>query len=130
MPFMIMEHAVDPKKKLLEELGDLSNVEIFNNQVLVAVYLRPEKTKSGIHLPDQHRSEDRIQSKVGLVIKKGPDAFKDPDGKWFNGYTVNENEWIIFRPSDGWSITVNGVLCRMIDDVNFRGRIDHPDRVW
>lgn len=130
MPFMIMEHEIDPKKKLWEELGDLSEVEIFNNQILVAVYLRPEKTKSGIVLPGVHREEDRIQSKVGLVIKKGPDAFNDPDGKWFNGYTVNQDDWIVFRPSDGWSITVNGVLCRIIDDINVRGRVDHPDRVW
>lgn len=130
MPFMIMEHDVDPKKKLLEDIGDLSKVEIFNNQILVAVYLRPEKTKSGIHLPDSHRSEDRVQSKVGLVVKKGPDAFNDPDGKWFNGYTVNVDDWIVFRPSDGWSITVNGILCRILDDVNVRGRIDHPDCVW
>lgn len=130
MPYMLMEHDVDPKKKLWEELGDLSKVEIFNNQLLMAVYLRPEKTKSGIYMPDKHRDEDRIQSKVGLVIRKGPDAFKDPDGKWFSGYTVDVDEWVVFRPSDGWSITVNGVLCRIIDDINIRGRIDHPDRVW
>ena len=43
MPFMIMDHAVDPKQKLLEDLGDLSTVEIFNNQILVAVYIRPNK---------------------------------------------------------------------------------------
>lgn len=130
MPYMVMEHAVDPKKKLWEELGDLSNVEIFNNQLLVAVYLRPEKTKSGLYMPDKHRDEDRIQSKVGLVVKKGNDAFNDPEGKWFNGYTIDQDDWIVFRPSDGWSITVNGVLCRILDDINVRGRIDHPDRVW
>ena len=41
MPFMRMEHAEDPAQKLLEELGDLSTVEVFNNQLLVAVYIRP-----------------------------------------------------------------------------------------
>jgi hypothetical protein len=45
---MPMSHEEDPKKKLLEELGDISNVELFHNQVLLAVYLRPEKTKSGL----------------------------------------------------------------------------------
>lgn len=130
MPFMIMEHEDDPAAKLKEELGDLSTVEVFNNQMLVAVYIRPQKTKSGIILTDKTTEEDRYQSKVGLVIKKGPMAFEDATGQWFGDIEINEGDWIIFRPSDGWSITVNGVLCRMIDDVNIRGRIDHPDRVW
>ena len=79
MPFMIMDHAVDPKQKLLEDLGDLSTVEIFNNQILVAVYIRPNKTKSGIYLSDQSREEDKVQGKVGLVVKKGPSAFVDDE---------------------------------------------------
>jgi len=45
MPYMRMEHDVDPAQKLIKELGDISDIEIFNNQILVAVYLRPEKTK-------------------------------------------------------------------------------------
>ena len=130
MPAMIMEHHVDPAKALLDTIGDISNVEVFNNQLLVAVYIRPEKTKSGILLPGQTRDEDKYQSKVGLVLKKGPSAFEDTNGEWFKDVNINVNDWIIMRSSDGWSITVNNVLCRMIDDMNVRGRVDHPDRVW
>jgi co-chaperonin GroES (HSP10) len=96
----------------------------------VAVYIRPEKTKSGIILSDKTRDEDRYQSKVGLIVKKGPSAFVDDDGKWFSGLDVNEGDWIVFRPSDGWNITVNGTLCRMLDDMSIRARISHPDQVW
>jgi co-chaperonin GroES (HSP10) len=130
MPFMIMQHEVDPAKVILDEIGDTSKVEVFNNQLLVAVYIRPEKTKSGLLLPGQTRDEDKFQSKVGLVLKKGPSAFQDTSGEWFQDIDIDVNEWIIMRSSDGWSITVNGVLCRMIDDMNVRGRVDHPDRVW
>ena len=122
MPFMIMDHAVDPKQKLLEDIGDISSVEIFNNQILVAVYVRPQKTKSGIYLSDQSREEDKIQGKVGLVVKKA--------NEWFKDVSVEVNDWVVFRPSDGWSITVNNVLCRMIDDTAIRGKVDAPDRVW
>jgi co-chaperonin GroES (HSP10) len=125
-----MQHQVDPKELIHKEMGDISPVEVFNNQLLVAVYIRPEKTKSGILLPGQVRDEDKFQSKVGLVIKKGPSAFEDTNGEWFKGVDINVGDWIIMRSSDGWSITVNNVLCRMIEDVNVRGRIDHPDRVW
>lgn len=130
MPAMLMAHEEDPAEKLKKEVGDISKVEVFNNQLLVAVYVRPQKTKSGIYLTDKTTEEDRFQSKVGLVIKKGPSAFNDTSGEWFNGVEINEGDWIVFRPSDGWSITVNNVLCRMIDDVNVKGRIDQPDRVW
>jgi co-chaperonin GroES (HSP10) len=125
-----MEHDVDPKKTLLKKLGNISDIEIFNNQILCAVYVRPEKTKGGIVLPDQHRSEDKIQGKVGLVVKMGSAAFVDETDTWFKDVKVENHDWIIFRPSDGWSITVNGVLCRILDDINIRGRINHPDQVW
>lgn len=130
MPPMKMDHEVDPKKKLSEEIGDLKNVEIFNNQLLVALYIRPKKTKSGIILTDKTVEEDIYQSKVGLVVKAGPSAFVDPKGEWFNGVEVKEGDWVVFRPSDGWSINVNSVPCRIIDDMNIRGRITDPDNVW
>ena len=130
MPAMVMEHQVDPRAAKLAEIGDVSKFEVFNNQVLCAVYLRPQKTRSGIYLTDNTTDEDRHQSKVGLVVKMGPDAFQDTDGKWFRDLTINVHDWLVFRPSDGWGITVNGVLCRMIDDSDIRGRVQHPDAVW
>ena len=130
MPYMQMEHETDPAQNLLTDLGDISDVEVFNNQILVAVYIRPQKTRSGIILTDKTTEEDRYQSKVGLVIKKGPQAFLDKSGEWFKGVSIEEGDWIVFRPADGWSIVVNNVLCRMIDDVNIKGRISHPDQVW
>ena len=130
MPYSRMTHDVDPKKAILDELGDISDIELFHNQVLAAVYIRPEKTKSGLYLSDSIREEDKWQGKVGLIVKTGPDAFKDDSGRWFQGMTFNEHDWIFFRPSDGWQITLHGVLCRIIDDTDIRGRLPAPDVVW
>jgi co-chaperonin GroES (HSP10) len=130
MPYMRMDHEDDPAEEIKKSVGDLSSVEVFNNQVLVAVYIRPKKTKSGIYLTDKTTEEDRYQSKVGLVLKKGPVAFVDNTNNWFSGVDIEEGEWIVFRPSDGWAITVNNVLCRMLDDTAIRGRINTPDLVW
>ena len=129
MPHMPMSHEKDPKEALLEQIGDISEIELFHNQVLLAVYLRPEKTKSGLILTADHLDEDRYQSKVGLLIKRGPLAFEQ-DGNWFTGMTFQDHDWLIFRPSDGWSITVNGVLCRIFDDISIKGRAPHPDSVY
>jgi co-chaperonin GroES (HSP10) len=130
MPFMIMEHEKDPKQKLLDDIGDISSFEIFNNQILIAIYIRPVRTKSGIYLSDQSREEDKIQGKVGLVVKKGPAAFVDDTSEWFKDISVEEGDWVVIRPSDGWAITVNNVLCRIVDDTAVRGKVDVPDRVW
>lgn len=130
MPHIMMKHDVDPKQKLLEELGDISQLKLFNNQVLAAVYIRPKQTKSGLFLSDQTTDEDRYQSKVGLIVHMGPSAFQDPTGQWFEGVEVSMHDWILFRPSDTWSLTVNNVLCRVIDDDKIRGMIPHPDMAY
>lgn len=130
MPFMLMEHEVDPAQKILEEIGDLSKIELFNNQILVGVYIRPQKTKSGLYLSDKTTEEDRFQSKVGLLLKQGPRAFEPNDEGWFDGETFKLNDWLVFRPSDGWSITVHGVLCRILIDTQVKMRVPNPDEVW
>lgn len=130
MPPMIMEHQVDPKHKLLEDLGDLSSVELFNNQILCAVYIRPQKTKSGIYLTDKTTEEDRYQSKVGLLVKAGPSAFEPNEEGWFKGEEFKLEDWLVFRPSDGWSITIHGVLCRILNDTQVKGRVQNPDEIW
>lgn len=130
MPYMRMEHSENPADTIRKEMGDISDIEIFHNQVLVAIYVRPEKTKSGLYLSSQTRDEDKYQGKVGLIIKKGADAFVDDSGKWFKGVNLDVGDWIYFRPSDGWQITVHGQLCRILDDTDVRGRIPQPDTVW
>lgn len=125
-----MQHDKDPKQDLLEQLGDISSIELFNNQILVATYIRPEKTKSGLYLSDKYRDEDKFQSKVGLIISIGPSAFQDDTGVWFNNASFNLNDWVIHRPSDGWSVTINGVLCRILTDTQVKARVPHPDLVW
>ena len=39
MPFMTMDHDTDPKKKIRDELGDISSFKLFNNQVAIEVCL-------------------------------------------------------------------------------------------
>lgn len=127
-----MAHDVDPKEKIFSDLGDISNIKLLNNQVMIAVYIRPEKTKGGIIMTDRVRDEDRFQSKIGMIVSMGPSAFKeDEEGKWFNGMTFSPGDWILFRPSDGWTVTVNGVSCKILSDTQVKGIIGNDvDMVW
>lgn len=130
MPAMVMSHDIDPRDALIQALGNLKDVDVFNAQILVATYIRPQKTKSGIFLTDKTTDEDRFQSKVGVIVKMGGSAFKDDTGVWFQGIKFHVGDWVVHRASDGWSLTINNVLCRLLDDTAVRARIQHPDMVW
>ena len=132
---MLMVHEEDPKARTLDEVGDISGIKLFSNQVLVAIYKRPSKTKGGIILTDKTRDEDIYQGKVGLILSKGPDAFDDPTGKW-SWDDVGVGSWVLFRPSDSWAIGLIGegrnekYDCRILSDTSVRGIVPHPDMVW
>lgn len=130
MPAALMSHAVDPADELRKKVGDISKIDILHNQILVAVYIRPEKTKSGIILADQTRNEDRYQGKAGLVLKKGPLAFVDDDTNKFHGQNVEVGDWVFYRVSDGFSVIINGTLCRLLEEVHVKGKIPAPDVVF
>jgi co-chaperonin GroES (HSP10) len=127
---MKMAHAADPAEELRKTLGDISKINIYNNWILCAVYKRPEKTASGLYLADSTRKEDEYQGKVGLVVKKGPLAFVDDDKTVFAEQNVDLGNWVVFRSSDGWALNVNGVLCRMLQDIQVRMAVPSPDMVF
>jgi len=135
LPHILMDHsAVDPREELFERLGDISDIELFHNNVVVAIYKRPEKTKSGIILTSSHLEEDVYQGKCGLVVKMGPSAFQS-DGNW-SMPDIKVGDWVFFRASDGWNMSIRGndkkeaVQCRRLKDTSIEGRITHPDMIW
>ena len=130
MPPMRMIHSVDPAKELLNKIGKLDGFELFGNQVLIAVYERPEKTKSGIILADVTRQEDTFQGKAGLVVALGPSAFVSDENYNFRGQSVRVGDWVAIFVSDGRQITVNGQLCRLVEDQFVRLKIPAPDTVY
>jgi len=145
VPIYNVQHDKDPSDKIFTKAADLSEYEVFNSQVLVGVYVRPEKSKGGIITITKTRDEDKYQGKVGIILKMGPNAFRDPNGVWFSGSRFAVGNWVVFRASDGWAITLplapgvspddtdidgKGFLCRLMDDTAIRMRIRHPDAVY
>jgi co-chaperonin GroES (HSP10) len=130
MPFMAMQHTDDPRQTILDAVGDLSTVEVCYSQILVGIYIRPKKTKSGLYLSDQTVDEDKYQSKTALVLKLGPLAFQNSADIDFQGFSVNPGDWIVLRASDGWPLSVHGQDCRMISDAGVRMVVQSPDEVF
>ncbi len=128
-----VHHDVDPKQVILDKIGKdiLGKIKLFGAQVLVATYVRPEKLKSGIYITTKVAEEDKFQGKCGLVIKTGPLAFVETDKLKFGGCKVAEGDWAWYRPMDGFALSLAGVSdavhCRVLDDVEIRGDIEHPD---
>lgn len=119
----VLKKASDPRAELLDAIGDLSDYEVGNNEVLAATYLRPERTAGGIILTQRDLKEDLYQSKVHLVLKCGPLCE-------FFGFTVAPGDWIVIRPSDAWALDINGVQCRHILDSNVRAKVKDPTKIW
>jgi co-chaperonin GroES (HSP10) len=125
-----MAHARDPGEVIAEAVGDIDDVEVFHNLVLIGIYERPDTTAGGIIISDKTQKEDVFQGVVGYVLKVGPAAFKNDEHNNFYGTTVEPGQWIIYRPSDTWATSINGKACRLIEDAKIKGRVGHPDRAW
>lgn len=108
----------------------LDDIEVMGNQVLVGIYIPPKVTKGGIIRPDENRDESKFQGKAFLVLKKGPLAFVDGGNISFKGQNIEEGDWVVGRVSDGWQLKLNGVECRMFDDIHIKLKIQNPDMVY
>jgi len=133
----------DPKQELLDKIGDISRAEVAQNEVLLAMYMRPEMTAGGIIMPHQNLKEDRYQGKVGLVVKIGGACrFVRTDEKTgiTYGIPIDLHDWVVVRTSDTWSLEINSdpnvsdprafTLCRLVYDDQIKMKIPFPGMVW
>jgi hypothetical protein len=118
----------EAKQRIIKWFGDLNAFTLYNDDVLVATYARPDRTASGIIFAETNMSEDRFQGKVGLLLKAGPEAFKFNGNFAFNGINVEKEpdrrdewleaipkvgDWVAFFPSEGKEIGMRGGSCRV-----------------
>jgi hypothetical protein len=133
----------DPKREILDRIGDISEIEIAQNEVLIAIFQRSETTAGGIILTAKTLKEDEYQGKVGLVLKFGGACrFErtDPNTGIKYGIPVAVGDWVVTRPSDTWRLDINAnpgaleqkdfVWCRLVYDDQIRLKIPSPMMVW
>ena len=125
----------DVKDFIFEALGELDDIELFFNDVLVAKYIR-EEIAAGLIASAETQREDVWQGVVGLVLKTGPRAFVDDEHNKFHGIQVRRGDWVLYRNSDGWDKDIarlgertRFVKCRVIQDAHIRGRVKYPGRL-
>ena len=136
MPLMKMEHTVDPKKEIMDRLGDyMEAIEVMGEDVLLGVYVRPQKTASGIYLTDNARQEDEYQGLACLVLKMGPLAFVEDEDHVYGPRKPKVGDWVAVRKSEGFSFKVGrsskeAQPCRLMKESGVRLVISEPDMVW
>lgn len=126
----LISNSKDVKKDIQRTVGDLNGVKVKWNMVLVATYIRPEKTAGGIIRPQTNVGEDEFQGKVGLVLKLGPMAYQDDEETQFQGEKVEEGEWAVYKVGEAWSVNINGYPCRLVKDSSIRMVVDDPSIVF
>ena len=135
MPPMLMQHVTDPASDIktkvgMNKKGEIPGFKLFGNRVLVGVYERPEKTKSGLFLADKTRQEDEHQGKAALVLMKGEAAFQSDKNFDFMSDNLEVGDWVMLFVSHGLKCYVNGQLCRIIRDQDLTMKIPSPDQVY
>ena len=108
------------EESLLEKLPNPSGYKL-----LIAIAKVDEKTKGGVIMPDQLVSSEQTASIVGVVLKQGPDAYKD-EGKFPTGPWCKEGDFVIFRSYSGTRFEIDGVEFRLINDDTVEATVDDP----
>lgn len=125
-----ISQAADPKAAIIKAVGDISELMIAADLVLLGTYIRNEKTAGGIIRPTEVLKEDEYQGKVGLVLKAGPVA----SGGWEQddelGQFAKLHTWVVYQIKDAWPVQINGTACRIIPYEKIRAQIPDPTMVF
>ena len=115
-----------PFQHLLGKLADLNLPEPTGWHILVAQYVRPERSAGGIIMSAKTLQEDAWQNRMGMVLALGPDAYSDPvrhpSGRW-----VKPGDTIVWKKLDNAAskFEMNGVqVCLLNDDAVIAREID------
>ena len=97
-------------------------------RLLILPFTPPEKTKGGIMLAKQTLDKERIATVVGLVVRKGPDAYSDtnkfPEGPW-----CEEGDWVIFGRYAGARFNIDGGDMRLLNDDEILATVNNPEDI-
>jgi len=109
--------------KALERLPDPTGWRI-----LVLPYKGQGKTKGGIILSDETIEERGYTTVTGLVLKVGPDAYKDKE-RFSNGPWCKKNDWIIFGRYAGSRFGIEGGEVRILNDDEIIAVVKDPEDI-
>lgn len=127
------DYIDDPRQFLLDRCAWMKHCTVFHNWVITATYYLPKKIGEGkvtLILPDSVHDEALSQGKIGLVIAKGPLAFKSSAHLDFCGQNVEIGDWVQYDILEGRQFTADRVHCRRLKDTQIVMRVPDPKLVY
>ena len=98
-------------------------------RLLVLPFKMKEKTKGGILITDDVIERSQVASTCGLVLKVGPDAYKDkeryPKGPW-----CKKGSWVIFARYAGSRMKIDGGEVRLLNDYEVLATVEYPEDIF
>ena len=112
-----------PTDKILDRLPDPTGWRI-----LVLPYKGQGKTKGGIILSDTTIEERGFATVTALVLKVGPDAYRDTE-RFPNGAWCKKGDWIIFGRYAGARFGIEGGEVRILNDDEIIAVVKDPEDI-
>ena len=112
-----------PTEKVLDRLPEPTGWRL-----LILPYKGQGKTKGGIILSDETIEERGYTTVTGLVLKVGPDAYKDKE-RFSNGPWCKKNDWIIFGRYAGSRFGIEGGEVRILNDDEIIAVVKDPEDI-
>ena len=116
-----IEHL--PNEKVLERLPNPTGW-----RMLVLPYKGQGKTKGGVLLTDKHMEERTYTTVTALVLKMGPECYKNEE-RFPNGPWCKKGDWIIFGRYAGSRFGIEGGEVRILNDDEIIAVVKDPEDI-
>lgn len=100
-------------------------------QILLGLYVTPEKTKGGIYLTDKARDESKWQGKVALVLAVGDQAYASDNVRAFPKPWCEPGDWVQFAAYDqqGSKFKIGQHWFALVTDDTIRATVPDPEAI-
>lgn len=124
------------KRRILDDVGDLSAIRVPLNRILIALWVRPsERHGPGsvrIIIPDKVIDEDKWQGVSALVLKMGPHCYEANDAIEYQPEDrCAVGDWVMFRRGEGFRTRIWGRECVILEsERGIKMVLPRPDVVF
>ena len=116
-------HAAEEAEQIAPKAKQLPDPAGY--KLLVALPEPERETAGGIIKADETVRNEEVGSITGMVLKMGPDAYKD-ERRFPNGPYCKEGDWILMRSYSGTRFRVHGREFRLINDESVEAVVQDP----
>ena len=95
--------------------------------VAVAMYIEPQRSKSGLYIATKTQDESRWQANIGVIIAKGPTAFRYDGAFPWEGYVPEIGDVVAVNPSDSRGHNYRGLFVRVMGADLVKMVVDETD---